>query len=142
MGRAGKVGVLLTAGVLIEACLIGILSQGDLRERVPFFLALFCGATALYLLAVWKSREAPLWLVAVFGLLFRATLLPASPTLSDDIYRYVWDGRVQAAGINPYRYAPASEALAHLRDGTIYPGVNHREIPTIYPPAAQALFLG
>ncbi|MFW5966161.1 MAG: hypothetical protein ACOCV2_01530 [Persicimonas sp.] len=70
----------------------------------------------------------------------RLVFLFAEPVLSDDIFRYVWDGRVAAAGINPFAEAPASEALAHLRDETIWPAINHPEIPTIYPPIAQGLF--
>jgi hypothetical protein len=72
----------------------------------------------------------------------RAALFPQMPWLSNDAYRYVWDGRVQTSGVNPYRYIPADEALAPLRDDAIYPGINRREYAkTIYPPAAQALFL-
>jgi alpha-1,6-mannosyltransferase len=64
------------------------------------------------------------------------------PLLSSDIYRYVWDGRVQAAGINPYRYIPADETLAFLRDGTIFPHINRADTAlTIYPPVAQFFFL-
>ena len=64
------------------------------------------------------------------------------PLLSTDIYRYVWDGRVQAAGVNPYRYVPADPALAPLRDPTIYPMINRADYAhTAYPPVAQAFFL-
>src|SRR6267378_3268258 len=73
--------------------------------------------------------------------LFRLSLLFSPPYLSDDIYRYIWDGRVQAAGINPYRYIPADSALAQLRDKEIYPQINRKDYArTIYPPAAEALF--
>jgi len=77
-----------------------------------------------------------------FGILFRLTLLFTTPTLSDDIYRYVWDGKTAAHGINPYVHAPLAEALADLRDETIYPNINHKEIPTIYPPVTQMVFRG
>lgn len=140
MGRGGA--LFWAAGGVIEICLIGILALGDLRGQVPIFLALFGTATAVYLMVVWRSETASLRTVVLFGLLFRATLLPSLPTLSDDLYRYVWDGRVQTAGINPYRYAPASEALAYLRDDETYPRINHPEVSTIYPPLAEALFLG
>ena len=57
-----------------------------------------------------------------FGIVFRAVLVPNDPALlSTDMYRYVWDGRVQQHGINPYLYAPSSEQLRSLRDDTIYP---------------------
>ena len=61
--------------------------------------------------------------------------------MSDDIYRYVWDGRVQAAGINPYRYVPTDAHLEPLRDAAIFPNVNRNNYaPTIYPPVAQMFF--
>jgi hypothetical protein len=70
----------------------------------------------------------------------RALILFAPPH-STDVFRYIWDGRVQADGINPYRYIPADPALAHLRDREIYSNVNRRDYaPTIYPPAAQAIY--
>ena len=59
-----------------------------------------------------------------------------------DIYRYIWDGRVQAAGINPYRYVPSAPEVAQLRDAAIYPNINRAGYAvTIYPPTAQAIFL-
>ncbi len=75
-----------------------------------------------------------------FGLLFRFTILFTTPSLSDDIYRYVWDGRVSTSNINPYSHAPESDELSPLRDDQIYPNINHKEVPTIYPPVAQMVF--
>jgi alpha-1,6-mannosyltransferase len=77
-----------------------------------------------------------------FRCLFRLSLLFAPPYLSDDIFRYVWDGRVQAAGINPYRHIPADPVLADLRDDKIYPRINRRDYAaTMYPPLAQFTYL-
>jgi alpha-1,6-mannosyltransferase len=87
------------------------------------------------------SPTRALWLIVGLAVGLRAFLLAFDPLLSDDIYRYVWDGRVQAAGINPYRYVPADEALTSLRDDAIYPRINrHDYAPTIYPPVAQFFF--
>jgi hypothetical protein len=70
----------------------------------------------------------------------RLILLPGTP-ISTDVFRYVWDGRVQAAGINPYLHVPNDDALAGLRDGTIFPYINRSDYaPTIYPPASQIVF--
>ena len=64
-----------------------------------------------------------------------------APFLSTDLYRYVWDGRVQRAGIDVYRYIPDDPALASLRDAEIYPHVNRHEYArTVYPPTAQVVF--
>lgn len=87
-----------------------------------------------------NSRQA-VGIILATGCVMRLALVPTVPTLSSDIYRYIWDGRVQAAGINPYQYIPAAVELAHLRDPDIYPNINRAEYaPTIYPPAAQAFF--
>jgi alpha-1,6-mannosyltransferase len=86
------------------------------------------------------QREA-LIVILVGAVLMRLALLFIEPYLSTDIYRYVWDGRVQAAGINPYRYVPNAPELAHLREAAIYPNINRADYAvTIYPPTAQAIF--
>ena len=81
-------------------------------------------------------------LVLALALLFRAVPPFTNTYLSTDLYRYVWDGRVQAHGINPYRYVPGDAHLTALRDGTIYTNINRRNYAkTIYPPGCQAVFL-
>src|SRR5205823_7439014 len=61
------------------------------------------------------------------------------PTLSEDLYRYLWDGRLTAHGVNPFPHAPSDPALTPYRNG-ILRQLNHSDVPTIYPPAAQILF--
>jgi hypothetical protein len=115
-------------------------------ESISAFVRLALLQCALYAAAAvvaWRARSSRMTLlvIIVFAALFRYAILSAPPRLSDDIYRYVWDGRVQAAGVNPYRYVPADAALAHLRDVAIYEHINRRDYaPTIYPPAAQMIF--
>jgi hypothetical protein len=108
-------------------------------------LALVQGAFYLAAVAlIWRdglSRRALIAVLAVAALM-RLALLLAPPYLSDDINRYVWDGRVEAAGINPYRYIPADPQLAALRDERIFPHVNRSDYaPTIYPPVAEYIFV-
>nr|WP_321983211.1 glycosyltransferase 87 family protein [uncultured Lichenicoccus sp.] len=117
---------------------------------VNAFVALLAAAGLVFLLAcAVVLRRQPdagadrrtLLIVLAVAALMRAGPLLAPPFLSSDLYRYVWDGRVQRAGINPYRYIPADPALARLRDAAIYTHVNRRDYaPTIYPPVAQLLF--
>lgn len=109
------------------------------------FLLLFLLAAGGIALAQRLGRqiEAKEAIVAILvtAALMRLALLFVEPYLSTDIYRYIWDGRVQAAGINPYRYLPSAPELAALRDAAIYPNINRADYaPTIYPPVAQALF--
>jgi hypothetical protein len=78
-------------------------------------------------------------IVLAIGLLARLCVLPAEPTLSEDVYRYLWDGRLVAEGVNPFPHAPADPALARFH-GELAHRLNHAEVPTIYPPAAQLFF--
>jgi len=113
---------------------------------IRFFMTVAFVQAAIYLFAVWivirgRSSNSTLLIAIAFAVIFRLSILFAPPYLSDDIYRYVWDGRVQAAGINPYRYIPAAPELAQLRDETIYPKINRKDwAHTIYPPVAQVVF--
>jgi len=82
-----------------------------------------------------------IWIVLVGAAAMRTITFAAPPLLSTDIYRYVWDGRVQRAGINPYRYVPDASQLAVLRDREVFPNINRANYAhTIYPPAAEAIF--
>ncbi|MCU0495126.1 MAG: hypothetical protein MUD01_26365 [Chloroflexaceae bacterium] len=74
------------------------------------------------------------------SLLLHMLLLPAPYAFSDDIFRYIWNGRVSAAGIDPYRFAPGDPVLAPLRDSVIWPFVNAKEQPSPYPPLLEGLF--
>ena len=128
---------------LCLAAAVGLQSIGDLALRVEQVWAwsllclVGCG------LVVWRVQHAhvSLWVILITAALIRLILLPTEPSLSEDIYRYLWDGHVQNAGINPYAHAPDSEAVAHLRNG-LWSRINHRQVPTVYPPFAQWIFAG
>ncbi len=79
-------------------------------------------------------------LVIAGAIIVRLGMMVAPLNFSDDIYRYIWEGRVIVAGFNPYQFAPNAPELAALRDDVIWPAINHPEISAIYPPLAQALF--
>ena len=143
----GGIGVLLVA--LTGAGLLVHIPGADNVGTMPrtwLFIGIMALAAAAYLASVAVVlRHTPppgaLWFVLGVALVLRAMVLPAYPFLSSDVFRYVWDGRVQNAGINPYRYIPADPALSALRDAVIYPHVGRREYaPTIYPPVAQMVF--
>jgi len=137
--------VLLCLGLLIVASALAISRLGDLGLRTRPLLLFWGAAQAAYMAAAWwvlrrgARDRSGLLIVLAAGLLARLALLPSAPTLSEDVYRYLWDGRLVAHGVNPYPHAPSDPALARLRNGLI-PRLNHAEVPTIYPPAAQALF--
>ena len=123
---------------------IGLCLQAAASFNGVIAVALAEGAT--YLAAVYCISRVPtnrrtLLLILVTAALLRLGTVVFPPYLSTDVYRYVWDGRVQAAGINPYRYIPADDALTPLRDEAIYPHINRADYAhTIYPPAAQIIY--
>ena len=133
-----------TGGGLILLTLLGLWVQS--RQDIDSLILIALVQGAIYLAAAWcvtrgawQARLVPF--ILLVALLLRIGPLLQPPTLSTDIYRYVWDGRVQGAGINPYRYVPADPALAALRDEAIYPNINRAGYArTIYPPAAQLIF--
>jgi hypothetical protein len=137
---------LLVLGVAMLA-LYRIAAHSKGVADIAWFLKLVLVQTVIYLAVAWlslrtKDSRGLLVLGLVFAALFRLSIIFFPPYLSDDIYRYVWDGRVQATGINPYRYIPADESLAKLRDDKIYPNINRRDTTqTIYPPVAEGFFL-
>ncbi len=138
-----------SALALLGLLLVGLCRQGvyEIHHFVIGFGWVAMYQALLYLVAVWVVLNRPLnrWtfvIILVCAAGCRLVCLFSPPFLSTDIFRYVWDGRVQAAGINPYRYIPADPHLAFLRDLDIYPHINRRDYAhTVYPPGAQMLFL-
>jgi hypothetical protein len=132
------------ASLVPYACALGL--KNLLLNIVPFEWAFFA-AFGLYGLAAWwvlQHQAGParrtIVLIFAFAILFRAILVFSQPSLSTDMYRYVWDGRVQAHGINPYVYPPAAAQVAGLRDNTIWPQIDWKTYPTIYPAGAELVF--
>lgn len=131
--------------VMVVLFRIAVQSKGV--ADIVWFLKLVVVQIVIYLAAaclVLRTKDSSLLLILglTFAALFRLSIIFYPPYLSDDIYRYVWDGRVQSAGINPYRYIPADESLAQLRDEKIYPNINRRDYAhTMYPPIAEVAFL-
>src|SRR5947207_6924891 len=137
--------LLLLAGFLLVGTAGGLAAQFD--RDLPGFITVCLIQGAVWAVAaalVLRGRDQRPALALILGtaVLLRLTALAAPVFLSDDINRYIWDGRVQAAGINPYRYIPTDPELEPLRDRLIFPNINRNNYaPTIYPPVAQMLFL-
>ena len=125
------------------ACLLGALAAGDLSipGHPARLVGALLGAGVCFLLAVRFfpkglsfSRAALFWIVAVA---LRVALLPMAP--ADDFWRYLWEGRIQQHGFNPYLASPDSPLLTALRDDA-WPRINHAESAAIYPPATELIF--
>jgi hypothetical protein len=147
MSESAAGGVLRDVARVLFAVLASAVAVGLGASVAPGQLA-SAGAVALGIVAlgagVWAAltgvQRAPVALVLAAAALVRAPWLLAPPTFSDDVYRYVWEGRVWAAGFNPFSFAPSDPALVGLRDA-VWARVNHPEVSSIYPPLAQAGFV-
>ena len=182
--RHGRLRVALTvaAGALVLTALAVLVARPanlipglEGHMRVITFVG---GSWLVYGLGAWLLHRLPMR-AAVLLIVAGGIALPLAaglagadqpgtfgpPRGSDDLYRYVWDGRVQAAGIDPYRYVPAAPELVDLRDDFLWPErsnwciapgdvdpegsplvpgcslINRPSVHTIYPPVAEALFL-
>ncbi len=146
-----KLITIVTLGVFIEIICVLISSIGDIKERILLFSFLYTLSFAVYALSISyvlknfvssdgennDNQRLPFWSILLFALIFRLTLLPLAP--SDDLYRYLWEGRLQLHGINPYLYSPGSQHLEYLRDN-FFEGINHKHLTTIYPPLTLMVF--
>lgn len=138
-----------------------VYGQGHRQRPFLTFLGCYAAAFGLYWLVL---RGLPrlsrccgnLGLILSFAVLFRAVMLWSNPIQEDDFYRYLWDGKVVASGLNPYRFAP--QVIESVREGNdslqpysqivkadpamavVLARVNHPDVPTIYPPLAQGVF--
>ncbi|MER8186095.1 glycosyltransferase 87 family protein [Kitasatospora sp. NPDC094015] len=151
---------------VLVAALVGTVTGGGTLGRPGVLDGWYLADLVLFGVAVALVRRVPgrwaVGLVLAGSVAVAATGLLAPPRTSDDAYRYRWDGRVQAAGVSPYRYAPDDPALAGLRERSpdLFPPegpctgwderrtaagqcshLNRPGVPTIYPPVAEGWFL-
>jgi uncharacterized membrane protein len=158
------------AGVVALCVAVALVAHPPAGLPQPARVALFGLCWPLFAACAGLVRRVPrraaVVLILAGGIALPLLAAFAPPSSSDDVYRYVWDGRVQAAGIDPYRYAPADPHLAHLRDPVLWPVrstwcvpegatdpatgqpltagctlINRPTVHTIYPPVAQAYFV-
>ena len=125
--------VALTVTMLALAML-----AGD-RTQLPLLvlMALLVGGLLAWL---WHRNDCRMSSVILFAVGFRLVLLFLPPSLSDDSYRYIWDGLVQVHGFNPYQCQPEDPALADLQDEPVYDLLNSPSYYTVYPPVSQLVF--
>jgi alpha-1,6-mannosyltransferase len=123
---------------------IGILDF--VPAAIPSYLIQIVPLGLIYFLAVRITARVqdagnPWTPILLFALLFRLPLIPLDPALSSDVYRYLWEGKVQVvAGTSPYIMPPGDDRLAFLRDEAMYPHINRKEALTVYPAGAQLIF--
>ena len=160
--KARVAGVCLSLTVLAGMVLLLVRPSLDPAKIRPLpFVVVAWGA---FLTAAWLLRKMPVrtavLLILAGGIAVQVAAVSAPPQQSTDMYRYIWDGQVQAAGIDPYAHVPAAKALSGLRNDFLWhphaeycvptssthaagcTRINRPNVPTIYPPVAEAYFFG
>ncbi|MFI1014765.1 glycosyltransferase 87 family protein [Streptomyces sp. NPDC020965] len=163
--RIARTALFLSA--LVAVLVLTVRHDGYHRDPAGLF-RWYAACWVLFAGAVWSLRLVPVRrtaaVVLLGGIAVAATGLTAAPRTSTDMFRYAWDGRVQAAGVSPYDHPPRDPALVSLRDGWLFPSgtacaepdmtripgpsgqvhctrINRPGVHTIYPPVAEAYFL-
>lgn len=128
---------LLTGVLSLDVAAMALLAQA------PALWYGFVGtvlAAAVLLVALWRRDALTVSQVLGLAIAFRVAFLPLLPVLSDDAYRYVWDGMLQVNGINPYLYRPEDPQLAAFQQEAIYEQLNSASYFSVYPPLSQLIF--
>jgi alpha-1,6-mannosyltransferase len=136
--RVYLLGILLCAALTICA--------GNFGDRGgPYFMAALMVAASVYLLAIREFFATPKFAqrVVVIGLVLAAVwhieFLRLPPGADDDVHRYVWDGRLQRLGYNPYLVIPSDPAVKSLHTPETR-NLNNPDLPSPYPAGAQLFF--
>jgi len=136
---------MIAALVSCEIILLALSAQ-HASHMPPAMSALAFAAGAfvpfiIVILLLSKTREVnrTMFIILAGAVCARILLLFFPMSLSDDAYRYVWDGRVLVSGTNPYEHPPAARELMQLRDEA-WKKINHPDVGTVYPPFAQLYF--
>lgn len=140
MGKSNTVNYAVLA---VSALAYMALAYATPRAHFAQLLGLYAVVFAAYLYLI--HHRFPIWQGIAAGVLFRLLFLLAVPALSDDYFRFVWDGSLLAAGQNPYLHVPRfyiqapTPQVAGVVQG-LYQQLNSQEYYSVYPPVAQAVF--
>lgn len=150
-GALLRIVALLALGLALIPLYVAFPPVARAGANSPAFGWLLSGVTTLYLAAcalILRARSArdgwswaELGVILLIGLALRVVVFGLPPLLSPDAWRYAWDPHLIMHGFSPYTHTPIDPAVAGLRDHAIWPNIRFRNAPTIYPPAAQGMFL-
>lgn len=116
------------------------------NDDIQIYFITITFTSFLYLLSIILLKEIKInfyhiFILVAFTFLFKLTYIQISPIGSDDYFRYLWDGKVIANGINPFKYSPNSIELNHLHSNLLPDTVTFDNLKTIYFPLSQTAFL-
>jgi hypothetical protein len=143
--------VVMNSGITKLSVGVGLVFVGLLLIHwLPFspavtYAVVFVSTSLIFLwfALVLRSSEPSrrfILLAVIVSLFVQLSFLNLSPIGSDDVYRYMWDGKVQASGINPYHYFPNDTRLDTLHSSLIPASVNHPDMKSVYFPLSQWIF--
>ena len=129
--------------LLSGLCYIGV-GYFIQRHETNLLLPCYFIAFALYLWLFQQSEhKISFKSLLIMGIVMRLLLLPSLPSLSDDVFRFIWDGRLLANGINPYLQLPSvileNTTISGI-DASLFNQLNSPHYFTVYPPIAQITF--
>ena len=129
--------------VLTFSCLIIWLGYFTPRQSFGQLISLYSALFVIYFFLTKTFKNARE--VIFIGVFFRLILLFSIPALSDDFYRFIWDGRLLANGINPYTILPADfinsiDYQNNVENNLIFSRLNSPNYYTVYPPLNQLIF--
>lgn len=140
----------LLLAALLETGFMAFTWLDDLERHAVEFIAAYLVMSIFYIVCCFlitrpvsdlRGGGRLLGLIWAAGLVFRLTVFPLDPGLSEDLYRYRWQGKLQAAGGNPYTETPEDPRWQELRDAT-WPRVNRKNLPSVYGPVLEHLYNG
>lgn len=136
------IGFLVSFVILVSFSLLLFCMKSDLRipEITGISAFIFIIAAVSVFLSEIKKIKIPVFLIFSVSVIIRLVFLYSEPSLSDDIHRYVFDGKILVSGINPYSDSPLRAADLYPEMKNLASRVNHPDLVTIYPPAAQLVF--
>lgn len=137
---------LAVAGIVLASSILYITYGLERYQTVPMLTVYTVACVAYWYLC--SRPHGQRWFVWLMGgaVLLRLLLIPAMPNLSDDVYRFIWDGRLLVQGENPFAYLPSQimerQLYRDLRgiDEYLFSLLNSPAYFTIYPPVNQAIF--
>ncbi|MEZ4825913.1 MAG: glycosyltransferase 87 family protein [Bacteroidia bacterium] len=145
----GKKSIPAIIAVALSALLYFILLFHTPRQNFYQLIGLFAALSGLYIYLVWYASREGIALVLIAAIFFRQIpffSLDSLPALSDDFFRFVWDGRLMVGGVNPFSALPESyinnpELATNLHlTPELFTGLNSKTYFTIYPPVLQGIF--
>jgi alpha-1,6-mannosyltransferase len=121
---------------------LGLVSLGPDRSDVGLALLPWSIAFVALIRFARSARPVSMGTVLGVGLALRAVFLLTDTDLSDDLFRYVWDGWIGVSmGVPPYQFAPSDPALASAQSNPLFERLNSPDFISVYPPLSQLTFL-